>query len=233
MSDAAFQSFRKTDYPDYQPARQRWPQREASRDLAAEIEVTEEYLFPSIVWYADILGAEDMNRELIARIADLRTQVPSVKKSNEQGWHSPTDMHKREEFAPLCACIEAMAGTVSKSMKMPDNRRFSIDTFWVNINPKHAYNALHDHPKTSLSGVYYVQADDRSGRLRFRDPRAAKRMDPWPVAKDEASDLRHWDRVNYKPIPGRMILFPSWLEHDVEPNLSDQERISIAFNMTL
>ena len=72
-----------------------------------------------------------------------------------------------------------------------------------------------------------------SGSLRFRDPRAAKRMSPWPVAEDKKSDLRHKDRVNYKPVAGRLIMFPSWLEHDVEATLSDQERISISFNMNL
>ena len=88
-------------------------------------------------------------------------------------------------------------------------------------------------PNSSLSGVYYVRSNEQSGRIRFRDPRAGKRMDPWPVAADEEADQRHWDRVHYKPVAGRLIMFPSWLEHDVEPNMSDEERISISFNMRL
>ncbi len=58
-------------------------------------------------------------------------------------------------------------------------------------------------------------------------------MNPWPVAEDKKSDQRHWDRVSYTPVAGRLILFPSWLEHDVEANMSDHERISISFNMNL
>lgn len=201
--------------------------------MTNEIQVTEEYLFPTMVWYADLPDADAMNRQLLSDIATLRSTVKSVKKSNEMGWHSPTDMHKRDEFAGLCDCIDQMAGTIATSMKMAASRHFVMDTFWVNINPKHAYNALHDHPNSSLSGVYYVQTTGQSGRIRFRDPRAGKRMDPWPVAKDEESDQRHWDRVHYKPVAGRLIMFPSWLEHDVEPNLSDEERISISFNMRL
>lgn len=197
------------------------------------VKVTEDYLFPSIVWHADIAGGEKINERLIADIAKLRATEKSVKKSNELGWHSPTNMHKREMFKPLCGCINAMAATIADSMNMRRDRRLVIETFWVNVNPKYAYNALHDHPQSIVSGVYYIQVDGDTGRLRFRDPRAAKRMNPWPVDADKKSDQRHWDRVSYTPVAGRLIMFPSWLEHDVEANLSDQDRISISFNMAL
>ncbi len=201
--------------------------------MSTQIQVNEEYLFPSMVWYADIAGAEAMNTALIADISELRTTVKSIKRSNELGWHSPTDMHKRAMFEPLCECIDGMAATIADSMNMRRDRRLVIETFWVNVNPKYAYNALHEHPQSVISGVYYVQVDDKSGSLRFRDPRAGKRMNPWPVAEDKKADQRHWDRVNYKPVAGRLIMFPSWLEHDVEASLSEQERISISFNMNL
>jgi uncharacterized protein (TIGR02466 family) len=195
------------------------------------IQVTEEYLFPSLVWYADIVDGADINNKLLQDISVLRATEKAVKKSNELGWHSPTNLHKREQFNAIMECINGMAGTITSSMKLRKERRLVVETFWVNVNPKYAYNALHDHPKSSVSGVYYVKVDDNSGRLRFRDPRAAKRMDPWPVAIGQDLDMRHWDRVTYKPVAGRLIMFPSWLEHDVEPNMSDQERISISFNM--
>ena len=199
--------------------------------MTTEIKVTEEYLFPSLVWFADIDGAAAMNDALFEHISKIRQSLKSTKRSNEMGWHSPTDLHKDEAFSEICACIEGMSGTIAGSMNMRSDRRLAIESFWVNINPKFAYNALHDHPQSTLSGVYYVRANEQSGSLRFRDPWAAKRMCPWPVGPDGKRDQRHWDRVNYKPLPGRLIMFPSWLEHDVEPNLSDEERISISFNM--
>jgi uncharacterized protein (TIGR02466 family) len=171
--------------------------------MSTEIQVTEEYLFPSMVWHADIASAAQMNKQLLADVSVLRTKVKSIKRSNELGWHSPTNMHKRDMFKPLCECIGQMAGTIAASMNMRKDRRLVIETFWVNISPKYAYNALHEHPQSVLSGVYYLQVDEKSGSLRFRDPRAAKRMSPWPVAEDQKSDQRHWDRVNYKPAGGR------------------------------
>ncbi len=199
--------------------------------MTSEIKVTEEYLFPSMVWYADIEGASEMNEALVAHISEIRKTLKSTKRSNEMGWHSPTNLHLDKGFAELCDCITGMSQTIAASMNTQANRRLAIESFWVNINPKFAYNALHDHPQSTLSGVYYVRASDEAGCLRFRDPRAGKRMSPWPVDPDAQKDQRHWDRVNYKPLPGRLIMFPSWLEHDVEPNMSDEERISISFNM--
>ena len=201
--------------------------------MGEEVQVTEDHLFPSLVWHSELANAGEMNRQLLDEIAALRITETSVKKSNELGWHSPTNMHKREAFRPLCGCIHAMADVVAGSMKLTKDRRLAIETFWINANAKYAYNALHEHPQSILSGVYYVQAGEKSGRLQFRDPRAAKRMSPWPVDSAEQSDQRHWDRVSYQPVPGRLILFPSWLEHDVEANLSSSERISISFNMGL
>ena len=201
--------------------------------MSTEIQVTEDYLFPSMVWYADIASAKEMNATLITDIADLRTQVKSIKRSHVLGWLSPANMHTRDIFRPLCDCIEGMGATIAESMNMRKDRRLVIETFWVNVSPKYAYNSLHEHPQSLVSGVYYIQTDEKSGSLRVRDPRDAKRMSPWPVAKDKKSDQRHWDRVNYEPIAGRLIMFPSWLEHDVEANLSDQERISVSFNMNL
>lgn len=116
-------------------------------------------------------------------------------------------------------------------MVLRHERRLVIETFWINISLKYAFNALHEHPQSFLSGVYYLQVDDKSGSLRFRDPRGATRMSPWPMAQDKKTDQWHWDRVSYRPKAGRLNMFPSWLEHDVGPTLSDQERISISFNM--
>jgi uncharacterized protein (TIGR02466 family) len=203
------------------------------REMIHSSQVTEDQLFPSQVWHTDLAHCDDLNASLLTEISALRKSTKSIKKSNELGWHSPTNMHKREGFKQLCDSIHAMADVVAESMKLRADRRLVIETFWVNANPKHAYNSLHEHPRSVLSGVYYVQADEKSGRLRFRDPRGAKRMNPWQVQPKAETDVRHWDRVPYEPVAGRLILFPSWLEHDVESNGSDLERISISFNMGL
>ena len=101
---------------------------------------------------------------------------------------------------------------------------------WCNINPKGASNKRHLHADTNilLSGVYYVKVPKYSGSIRFWDPRG-------PLVQVQRDHEYFNDGLDYheiEPQPGTLIYFPSWLEHDVTENESDDDRISIAFNLS-
>jgi len=101
---------------------------------------------------------------------------------------------------------------------------------WANISPKFAYNSSHVHGGCLCSGVYYVQTTvPKSGRLRFEDPREQSRLIV-PQYRAGAQNSRTWETVYFDPIPGRIIIFPSWLRHDVGANMTEQDRISVSFN---
>lgn len=100
---------------------------------------------------------------------------------------------------------------------------------WVNINKKGDWNDIHDHDPyagTALSGVFYVKTPVNCGKIRFYDPRQF-------VTK--APDMKYYNDGNHyhyiDPQPNLLIIFPGWLKHSVEPNLSDQDRISVSFNI--
>lgn len=101
--------------------------------------------------------------------------------------------------------------------------------FWVNVNKKGDYNDVHDHNAyggTFLSGVYYVKTPANCGRLRLFDPR------PFVTGAPDMKYYNDGDNYHYfDPEPNLLVMFPGWLKHDVEPNQSDEERISIAFNL--
>ena len=90
---------------------------------------------------------------------------------------------------------------------------------WANINDKYNYNAHHTH-EGILSGVFYLHVPENSGRLILVDP----------AVRNHNSVIKN---SNYGIKPERLacIVFPSWLEHYVEPNQSDEYRISISFNI--
>jgi len=98
---------------------------------------------------------------------------------------------------------------------------------WININSKGSYNKRHTHINTNfvVCGVYYVQCPENSGPIRFWDPRgrlpSEMRYEPWATRPF----------VDYTPKTNELLLFPSWLEHEVLPSSCDGERISIAFNV--
>ena len=100
---------------------------------------------------------------------------------------------------------------------------------WINVNGPGSYNERHSHDPhsgTFLSGVFYVKCPEGSGNIRFYDPRPhiQSSLDMKYYAN---GDTYHW----FPPIPNTLIMFPAWLEHEVESNKSHEERISISFNI--
>ena len=100
---------------------------------------------------------------------------------------------------------------------------------WANINPPNAMNRAHIHPNSLWSGVYYVKTLPNSGYLKIDDPRAAASMCR-PRQKEGSTPSRLWRETHFEPKDGRLIMFPSWLTHCVDPNKSNDIRISVSFN---
>jgi len=112
----------------------------------------------------------------------------------------------------------------------------ACDSMWANINPRHASNRHHTHPHALWSGVFYVQTPPECGLLYFSDPRVQAQV-LTPYYDLEKRSPVTWGEVHYQPIEGRLIVFPGWLPHAVQPNLTTRtgpagDRISISFNIS-
>jgi len=107
-------------------------------------------------------------------------------------------------------------------------RRIAMTDFWVNIMPEHAAHSLHLHPLSFLSGTYYVVTPRGCPGLKFEDPR----LDRFMAAPPRRSGARPAQRthVTYPARAGHLILFESWLRHEVAANRTGAERISLSFN---
>lgn len=107
-------------------------------------------------------------------------------------------------------------------------QKLFVDNSWININKKGDYNARHTHPRSFLSGVYYLQAEQGNGCIVFHSPISSKHMiEPdYEVLNNVTTNIN-----KYEPVIGRVILFPSWIEHSVEANKLESKRISISFNV--
>jgi uncharacterized protein (TIGR02466 family) len=201
--------------------------------------VVEAY-FPTLVAFEDFPDASSLNAHLEKSIYALKAEDPAgIVRSNAQrvgAWHSATGIHRRPEFTDFATRVTAVADAYLSRLGATPDRPAICDDMWANVSGRHAYNSSHNHGKVLLSGVYYVRADpEKSGNINLYDPRVQAIRTP--IYTDEAKKTRShtWPRVFFPPTPGRVILFPGWLRHDVEPNLSDAEgkqadRISIAFN---
>jgi uncharacterized protein (TIGR02466 family) len=197
-----------------------------------------EYYYPTQVYFTDLADGDALNAHIKKHIYAWREKDPKgVVRTNtpqSDGWHSQVDMHVRTEFTPLLLEIFEMVQGVFDDQGYDREFEPACDSMWANINPRYAYNRHHTHPHALWSGVYYVQTPDNCGLLYFNDPRPQTQI-LTPYFDRQRRPMETWNEVYYQPQAGRLIVFPAWLVHAVQPNLSDAEgeqgeRISVSFN---
>ena len=182
--------------------------------------------FPTPVYLLDIKD-QNLNNQLEQDIINWMNQDKGIVRTNVKGWHSPTDMHQRPEFKRLVKALFEAQIKIYESEHL-DSEPF-LGNMWANVNPPGGMNRAHQHPNSLWSGVYYVKAPENSGDLKIDDPRSSASMIR-PKQKGGKLPSRLFRETNYKPIAGRCIMFPSWLVHCVDPNESNDIRISVSFN---
>ena len=183
-----------------------------------------EEFFPTNVYGKDI---QLDNNKLAQDIINWSNQDPGVAKTNVKGWHSTTDMATKPEYQPLANELMIMSKDIFKEEWL--DREPVLGNMWANINPKEGSNQPHIHPNSLFSGVYYVKSNPQAGRLKIYDPRPGIQM-VMPIRKEGQPPKHLWRDANLDPVTGRLIMFPAWLWHSVEPNQSDELRISVSFN---
>ena len=105
-----------------------------------------------------------------------------------------------------------------------------LDNLWININGHKDYNVSHNHPASVFSGVYYVKTPENCGNIIFENPAELMEYSYALLRKKEHNQfncVQHWRKAE----ANLLYVFPGWLKHRVEPNLSNEKRISISFNV--
>ena len=183
-----------------------------------------EKFFPTLVYGKDV---ELNNNQLAQDIVNWSNQDKGVSKTNVKGWHSTTDMHTKPEYSQLVTELMRMQKEIYDNEHI--DRHAILGNMWANINPPGGMNMPHLHPNALFSGVYYIKSNPKAGRLKIYDPRPGVQLImPTRKSGDPGKDL--WREANIEPIEGRIIMFPAWLWHSVEENISDDIRISVSFN---
>jgi uncharacterized protein (TIGR02466 family) len=190
-------------------------------------------MFPTTVLKCRLPDHATLNSGLLDYINGLHRAAPDGRtRSNALGWQSGNldfDVPVVAEFATL-VLERAREYGLAHNWSFPSHMQLVMRELWANVSCKHAYNNVHNHPNSLLSGVYYVQAETECGDLSLFDPR----KQAWVMQPDFSERNQMNSPVQFiVPEAGTPIIFPSWLEHGVNQNLSDADRISIAFNINL
>ncbi len=184
------------------------------------------HLFPTALFSFQVKNSAELNQQLLQIVYQLKQQDPGHTASNILGWHSRINLFDLPELAFFKQLIDAAIAEVAQAVGYSEVK-ITPANCWANINPKYASNKIHDHANCLLSGVYYVKTPPNSGNLTFYDPREAK---TFYKPKVSAFTAYTGDAVGYAVEAGTLLIFPSWLKHGVDPNLSDDDRVSISFN---
>lgn len=186
-------------------------------------------LFPSLVWSTLFDDRKEFNAKMLALAYAMRERDPiGVANTNENGWQSPNIIQSLDEFADINIRIKQVCERIGESQHFLPNLAYQLQA-WVNISPPGASNKVHYHANCHFSGVYYISLKaPECGSIYFRDPRVANRMMTYPVSEPTEFTV---GEIRLRAEEGRMYVFPGWLEHGVDVNESDTDRVGISFNV--
>jgi uncharacterized protein (TIGR02466 family) len=187
-------------------------------------------LFPSIVTEIECDFYSFIQPNLIEWIYDYQKITDGVIISNRGGWQSPSDFYLDESFNIFTDYIlkHALMGLGHYDLD------FKLSNMWININKKGDYNISHNHPQSIISGVFWAKTPEKCGSLVFHSPNDFTQNLLLENVQPEVEKKQNYSSFyNFTPKEGTMIIFPSDLLHAVESNESDEDRISIAFNLNV
>ena len=214
-------------------------ERTASAEVAGSDKIVRTLYFPTMIFQYDVESSENLNKNLLDLTYAERERGIAVNKSNtaELGsWHSATNLHKNPDYEPLLTEVDAALSRISEELNYAKDQVLKVTSMWSIINPPGNGNRAHVHPNSLWSGVYYVQAPENAGKIEFIDPRTVLIMNQPKYETKKKRPRECWTKVNYKPIPGRMVIFPAWLYHGVDTNMSKEkgraaDRVILSFNV--
>lgn len=141
---------------------------------------------------------------------------------DDLAWRDPV-------IADLVAVIDGHVKSFAEALDFDlGDRPLALDNIWVNILEPGGMHAGHIHPGCVISGTYYVALPEGAQGLKFEDPRLQKMMAS-PPRRNKAA-LANRSFVEITPKPGTILLWESWLRHEVPPSRAKEKRISISFN---
>src|SRR5690242_9080046 len=193
--------------------------------------------FPTLVYHARLRHSRwrVLNNQLLRECRQLREDDGAGRrwsaKSYPGGYTSYNSVSRLHRVSPTFAALEQQ---LTRHVKLfarrlefdLTGRQLAMTDCWVNIMPRTVVHGLHLHPLSTISGTYYVQTPRGCPGIKFEDPR----LDRFMAAPPRKVTAKHRPWVVLPAEAGSLVLFESWLRHEVAPNPLDAERVSISFN---
>jgi uncharacterized protein (TIGR02466 family) len=181
---------------------------------------------------ADTSLLDDLAHSIRSLANDDRAGVGWSRDNHFPGYTSYAslnDLPKRDPaFNDLAKLLGKHATAFASDCAFDLPRKPKLDSLWVNLLKGGGHHSAHIHPHSVISGTFYVEVPAGSGAIRFEDPRLPMMMAAPQRRADAPEALRSF--VTIEPKPGMLLLWESFVRHEVLPGKSKAERLSISFN---
>ncbi len=132
-------------------------------------------------------------------------------------------------FADVVKALDAHVAAFARDCAFDlGDKALKLDSIWINILPEGGIHTGHIHPHSVISGTTYVALPEGTNALKLEDPRLAMMMAAPPRLAHAPADLRNFHYA--RPAVGDVLLWESWLRHEVPMNMSEDDRVSVSFN---
>lgn len=132
-------------------------------------------------------------------------------------------------FADIVKQLDNHVATFAEELAFDlGDKPLTLEDIWINILPEGGIHTAHIHPQSVISGTTYVAMPPGTSAIRFEDPRLQMMMAAPPRKKDAPEDLKTF--VYCQPEVGDILMWESWLRHEVPMNMAEDDRISVSFN---
>jgi uncharacterized protein (TIGR02466 family) len=199
-------------------------------------------LFPTTYYYAPLVKDARKREKLLK---EIRSEIPRIRDYDDAGrrwseknypggytsYGSLSELHQfSSTFAELKGHLDEHVEAFAKGLDADTkNHPLEITQLWANVMPAGVVHTGHLHPLASVSGTFYVDVPKGSSGLKFEDPRLGLFMGSIP-RKANSKSARAERHRTVRPEAGHVLLFESWLRHEVPPNPVKGERVSVSFN---
>ena len=192
--------------------------------------VYHESVFPTIISNLTLPAFSGVKEPLISWIYEYMEGKEGRKISNVGGWQSEDDFWQEGSFREY---LDYMMLGIDEFSRDFGSYRYSISNMWINVNGKDDHNSKHCHPRSIMSGCFYIKVPENGGGIKFVSPDLFVNAHMYETINSKLGEKFNFTGVwtIFEPIEGSMLFFPSHLEHLVCKNNSSEDRISIAFNL--
>ena len=194
-------------------------------------------LFATQIHRAQLSGAVVLNAELKRVCLAIAAQDRAGQRwAREHGYRGYTSYASLDDLPQRATAFELLKKRINREVALfareldfeRKGRRLKLDSLWLNVMPQGGVHGGHIHPHSAISGTYYVALPKGASAIKFEDPRLPLMMAA-PARKAKARG-HNQTFVSVAPTPGTVLLWESWLRHEVPQNKARGQRISISFN---